>query len=249
MDFGIAGVAAITVIAYAAGQAMKAWGRGERWIPTVCAVLGGILGVVGLYVMPGFPANDVITAAAIGQMQAKGKVSAEEMLQLAEAGVPAWKFLADAIGKDIPTAMKMAEQGAIDSTTGINALLMGMQSKFQGGMEAMSKTIPGLMSTIKDNVSMVMVEIGDSIAKNLNLVEKLQGVADWLSQFGAAVKALGLKEALQGMIPPEVIASVFVLSGALLGAAVPAMVALGIATWTALAPLLSFIAIGAAIGL
>ena len=66
MDFGIAGVAAITVIAYAAGQAMKAWGRGERWIPTVCAVLGGILGVVGLYVMPGFPANDVITAAAIG---------------------------------------------------------------------------------------------------------------------------------------------------------------------------------------
>lgn len=44
MDFGIAGVAAITVIAYAAGQAMKAWGRGERWIPTVCAVLGGILG-------------------------------------------------------------------------------------------------------------------------------------------------------------------------------------------------------------
>ena len=186
---------------------------------------------------------------AIGQMQAKGKVSAEEMMQLAEAGVPAWKFLADAIGKDIPTAMKMAEQGAIDSTTGINALLMGMQSKFQGGMEAMSKTIPGLMSTIKDNVSMVMVEIGDSIAKNLNLVEKLQGVADWLSQFGAAVKALGLKEALQGMIPPEVIASVFVLSGALLGAAVPAMVALGIATWTALAPLLSFIAIGAAVGL
>lgn len=68
MDFGIAGVAAITVIAYAAGQAMKAWGRGERWIPTVCAVLGGILGVVGLYVMPGFPANDVITAAAIGMV-------------------------------------------------------------------------------------------------------------------------------------------------------------------------------------
>jgi len=57
MDFGIAGVAAITVIAYAAGQAMKAWGRGERWIPTVCAALGGALGVAGLYIMPGFPAG------------------------------------------------------------------------------------------------------------------------------------------------------------------------------------------------
>ena len=227
-----------------ASKKLLAFGFASQDIIPMLAAIGDAAAMLGI----GEEGISRLTNA-IGQMQAKGKVSAEEMMQLAEAGVPAWKFLADAIGKDIPTAMKMAEQGAIDSTTGINALLMGMQSKFQGGMEAMSKTIPGLMSTIKDNVSMVMVEIGDSIAKNLNLVEKLQGVADWLSQFAAAVKALGLKEALQGMIPPEVIASVFVLSGALLGAAVPAMVALGIATWTALAPLLSFIAIGAAVGL
>ena len=70
MDFGIAGVAAITVIAYAVGQAMKAWGRLDRWIPTVCAALGGALGVAGLYIMPGFPAGDAITPAAIGAQQA-----------------------------------------------------------------------------------------------------------------------------------------------------------------------------------
>lgn len=57
MDFGIAGVAAITVIAYAVGQAMRALGRLDRWIPTVCAALGGALGVAGLYIMPGFPAG------------------------------------------------------------------------------------------------------------------------------------------------------------------------------------------------
>ena len=39
MDFGIAGVAAITVIAYAVGQAMKAWGRLDRWIPTVLSLI------------------------------------------------------------------------------------------------------------------------------------------------------------------------------------------------------------------
>ena len=55
-------MAAITVIAYAVGQAMKAWGRLDRWIPTVCAALGGALGVAGLYIMPGFPAGDTITA-------------------------------------------------------------------------------------------------------------------------------------------------------------------------------------------
>ena len=51
MDFGIAGVAAITVIAYAVGQAMRALGRLDRWIPTVCAALGGALGVAGLYIL------------------------------------------------------------------------------------------------------------------------------------------------------------------------------------------------------
>ena len=69
------------VIAYAAGQAMKAWGRGERWIPTVCAVLGGILGAVGLYVMPGFPANDVITAAAIGMVSGLAATGAHQAVK------------------------------------------------------------------------------------------------------------------------------------------------------------------------
>ncbi len=55
MDFGIAGVAAITVIAYAVGQAMKAWGRLDRWIPTVCAALGGALGGGGTVYHAGLP--------------------------------------------------------------------------------------------------------------------------------------------------------------------------------------------------
>ena len=59
----------------------SAWGRGERWIPTVCAVLGGILGVVGLYVMPGFPANDVITAAAIGMVSGLAATGAHQAVK------------------------------------------------------------------------------------------------------------------------------------------------------------------------
>lgn len=81
MDLGIAGVAAITVIAYVAGQAMKVWGRGDRWIPTVCAVLGGILGIVGLYVMPVFPADDVITAAAIGVVSGLAATGAHQAVK------------------------------------------------------------------------------------------------------------------------------------------------------------------------
>ena len=66
MDFGIAGVAAITVIAYLIGSAVKATSLNNRWIPSICGTVGGILGVLALRIMPDFPATDYITAVAVG---------------------------------------------------------------------------------------------------------------------------------------------------------------------------------------
>lgn len=66
MDFGIAGVAAITVIAYLVGLAVKATHLDNKWIPVICAAVGGVLGVIGLYSMPIFPATDILSAAAVG---------------------------------------------------------------------------------------------------------------------------------------------------------------------------------------
>ena len=67
MDFGIAGVAAITVICYLGGMACKTTEKvKDEVIPVVCGVTGGILGVAGMYLIPEFPAGDVINAAAIG---------------------------------------------------------------------------------------------------------------------------------------------------------------------------------------
>ena len=66
MDFGIAGVAAITVIAYLIGSAVKATTLDNRWIPSICGTVGGILGVLAIRIMPDFPATDYITAVAVG---------------------------------------------------------------------------------------------------------------------------------------------------------------------------------------
>ena len=66
MDFGIAGVAAVTVICYLIAQGVKATPLDNKWLPVICGVCGGILGVVGMRVMPDFPAQDIITAAAVG---------------------------------------------------------------------------------------------------------------------------------------------------------------------------------------
>ncbi len=64
--FGIAGVAAITVICYLIGQGVKASGLDNKWIPVIVGACGGVLGVPGMFLMADFPAGDVLTAAAVG---------------------------------------------------------------------------------------------------------------------------------------------------------------------------------------
>ena len=67
MDFGIASVAAITVIAYLVGIGCKAAGSvKDELIPLICGCVGAVLGIAGLYLMPDFPATDVINALAVG---------------------------------------------------------------------------------------------------------------------------------------------------------------------------------------
>ena len=67
MEFiDMASVAAITVICYLIGEAVKLTALDNRWIPVVCGVAGAVLGIAGMYIMADFPATDYITAAAVG---------------------------------------------------------------------------------------------------------------------------------------------------------------------------------------
>lgn len=63
---GIVGVAAITVICYLIAELVKATPLNDKWLPVICGVCGGVLGVVGMHVMPDYPAHDIITAVAVG---------------------------------------------------------------------------------------------------------------------------------------------------------------------------------------
>lgn len=62
----IATVAAITVICYLVGIVCKAVGKIDKWIPCIVGAAGAVLGVVGMYTIPDFPASDVLNALAVG---------------------------------------------------------------------------------------------------------------------------------------------------------------------------------------
>ena len=68
-NLGIASVAAITVITYLMGMAVRASRMDNKWIPIICGVCGGIIGALALaFHMPDFPAEDYFTAVAVGIM-------------------------------------------------------------------------------------------------------------------------------------------------------------------------------------
>ena len=69
MDFealGILAVPVITIICFLIAEGVKATPLDNKWLPLICGTCGGCLGVVAMYIMADFPANDVLTAIAIG---------------------------------------------------------------------------------------------------------------------------------------------------------------------------------------
>ena len=201
-----------------AAQKFIAFGfSAEQVIPTLTAV-GDAAAGVGL----GAEGINRITLA-LGQMAAKSKVQAGEMMQLTETGIPAWKMLADQIGVSVPEAMSMVSKGAIDAATGITALVGGMEQSFGGMMDQQSQTISGTWSTLMDGLEQSAAQVGLQIAEALNLTGIFQSLGDMLTNFAATVQSSGLTEALLTAIPPEFQAGILLIVSILTGLAIPAI--------------------------
>ena len=76
---GLAGVASISLIAWLAGEAVKLSPLENRWIPLLCGLTGGALGVLGMYVVPDFPAADLMSAAAVGIVSGLAATGADQI--------------------------------------------------------------------------------------------------------------------------------------------------------------------------
>ena len=119
---------------------------------------------------------------ALGQMQTRGKVSAEEMLQLTEAGIPAWEYLARTIGTDTAGAMDAVTAGAVSASEGIQAIVSGMENDFGGMMEEQSKTVEGLFSNLSDAIEQPLMKLRESDAYE-RFADSLSDVVDSAGPF------------------------------------------------------------------
>lgn len=183
---------------------------------------------------------------AIGQIQAKAKVSAEEMNQINETGIPAWQLLADTIGTTVPQAMDMASKGMIDGATGVQAILTGMNKQFGGMMAEQSQMLNGMTSNIQDSIGQLSTVVGKEITEAFNLKGAAAEFQDTLGEFTAIAKQSGIGEALRQMVPTEVGMAIGALAAVITSTAVPAIVLL---TAQAAKAVLAFVGITGPIGI
>ena len=132
-------------------QLMLAMGFAADQVLPLMEDIGNAVSALG----GGAPEVDRVVRA-LGQMQAKGKVSAEDMMQLTELGIPAWKILADSVGVTVGEVQAMTTKGLIPADKMIQAFTKHSEEAFGGAMQKQSETYSGMWSSITDNVNLAL---------------------------------------------------------------------------------------------
>jgi len=137
--------------------------------------------------------TDTATSAtrALYQMYSKGKVQAEEMMQLSEAGIPVWQILAKETGKSVAELQEMGSAGQLLAEDVLPMLVKGMGTEFAGAMEDQSQSFNGLMATFQDQLGMVgswlTTPLFDALKTGLSgLTGWVDGILDIIQTEGAS---------------------------------------------------------------
>ena len=214
-----------------ASKRLQAYGFQAEAVIPILQNVGDASAALGL----GQEGIDRITLA-LGQMASKGKVSAEEMLQLTETGIAGWQMLADYTGKSVAEVQEQASKGAISAQTALEAIFTGMRDRFGGIMEQSADEIPYQLSNMQDSISSIMREIGDSITEGLDLKTKMSDVSIYLTALSQEIKTSGVREAMNELVPPELEGAIAGVATAITVMLIPALAKLGAAALAAGGP-------------
>lgn len=126
---------------------------------------------------------------AFGQIQAKGRVQSDELLQLQEIGIPALKILANQYGLTTLEMQKLISENKVLAEEAIPLLVQGLENgtkttaAFGGMMEKQSKTWQGALSNIKDSLQQTLAKGFQPFFQAVSNIAV--GIADKLNSAGA----------------------------------------------------------------
>lgn len=190
-----------------AGRLLLAMGiEAKNVLPTMQAVGNAVAS------MGGSDEQLLSVARALGQIQSKGKLSAEEMNQLAEQGINGFGLLAKATGVSEQELRKLSEGGRLLSQDVMPVLIKQLGDDFAGAMDKISETSGGkfdnLAADMQTNIAKIGVwmepffswiaDLSKWAAEQLFWIgEKLGGIVEWVGKFGNLLaKIPGISQAL-----------------------------------------------------
>jgi tape measure domain-containing protein len=196
------------------------------------------------------PLSDM--AQIFGKVKTKGRAYTEELMQLAERGIPIMDVLTKKFGVQKEELFDLASKGKI-SYTMIEEALQSMTSKggiFHEQMIKQSKTLAGLFSTLKDNVNIAFAEFGFAAVEALDLknvmsdlIVKLQESVEWFRQLSPETK----KTTVYFTIAAAVIGPLIIGLGMLIMSLKYIAAALGVVATAVTGPIGFFILLGGAV--
>lgn len=158
---------------------------------------------------------------AFGQASAEGRLMTRDIRQLINQGVPAIKLLSETMDVAKSEVLELASEGEISFEILQQAFRDATSEggMFADGMAKQARTLGGIWSTFKDNVSIALADVGQAMADAFDI----KGVADSL------IATIQSMLASFNSLSDETRRMAFYVAG-LLGAGGPILVALGTLT-------------------
>ena len=135
---------------------------------------------------------------ALGQMLQSGTVKAQEIRQLVNANIPIFEILQEELGLTAKQVANIGKEG-INSATAVNAILRGLQKRFNGASKDMQKTLTGALSACKDSFY-VLYNIAMQGPFNA-IREKVVALSEALQYLAQVARNFGMGGVFETIVP------------------------------------------------
>ena len=144
-------------------------------------------------------------AFVFGQIRTTGKLMGNDVMQLAQLGVPVKDILAKNLGLTKDELANIGEMG-IDADIAIRALMDGMNERFPEMMKKQSETFEGVLSNIKDNIGQAFGLTGLPLFEQAkNMLLEIKNITDTM-----LANAQGGRSLFAGLLPDDLLEKVSV---------------------------------------
>lgn len=184
------------------------------------------------------------------QIGAVGRASTLDIKQFAFAGIPIFEMLQKETGKSGEALEEFITDGGVtfDLLTKMFDKATSQGGRFFGAFQNQTGTFNQVWANLSDTVNLFLSDLVESSGI-------FDMAKDFIGELNKALETLSTEiEAAGGLfnwlkdIFKENEQTIYIIAGAIVGALVPAFVALATSIWSTVAPLIPFIAIGAALG-